>query len=238
MVRNDPQINFNWGTGPPDPSMNHEHFSVRWQGTFTFDAADYQFTATADDGIRLYIDGQVVLDGWRDQWPTTYTVVKTLAAGPHLVRVDYYQGIIGATAIVNWYKLGTSGTCPAATVNAFTACYFGDQILSNLRLVRTDPQINFNWGYTAPDPSINHEHYSVRWTGLFTFDAANYQFNALTDDGMRVYVDGRLVLDGWRDQWPANYSYSAAISAGQHLITVEYYQGILSATAVVSWNKT
>jgi hypothetical protein len=217
--------------------MNHEHFSVRWQGIFNFEAAEYQFTARADDGIRVYVDGQVVLDGWRDQWPTTYTVVKALTAGPHLVRVDYYQGILSATAIFNWYKLGVGGTCPAPAAGAFTGCYYGDQNMSNLRLVRTDQQVNFNWGYDAPDPSMNHEHYSVRWQGNFNFDQSDYCFNVLTDDGARVYLDGKLILDGWRDQWPTNYYTTAPVTAGQHLVTVEYYQGILNATAVVSWGK-
>jgi hypothetical protein len=237
VVRNDSRINFNWSNAAPDPSMDHEHFSVRWQGVFNFDAAEYQFTATADDGIRVYVDGQLLLDGWRDQWPTTYTAVKAISAGSHLVRVDYYQGILGATAVFDWYKLGAAGTCPAPATGAFTGCYYGDQTLTNLRLVRTDPQVNFNWGNNAPDPSINHEHYSVRWQGTFNFDAAGYRFNALTDDGTRVYLDGQLILDGWRDQWPANYSTTATLTAGQHLVTVEYYQGILSATAVVSWDK-
>ncbi|HXG75975.1 MAG TPA: PA14 domain-containing protein, partial [Gaiellaceae bacterium] len=60
------------------------------------------FTATADDGVRVWVDGVLVIDAWVDQPPTTYTATRTLAAGSHQVTVEYYERGWGAVARVSW----------------------------------------------------------------------------------------------------------------------------------------
>lgn len=104
LTRTDASINFDWGTGSPDPSIAPDTFSVRWQGSFTFESAEYEFVLTSDDGIRLWIDNALVLDKWLDQPPTTYTVTRTIPQGPHIITVDYYERGGGATVAVSWRK--------------------------------------------------------------------------------------------------------------------------------------
>ena len=79
-------INNDWGTGSPAPGVNADGFSASWDGSFTFAAGTYTFTATGDDGIRVYVDGTKVIDGWKDQSATTYTAPVTLTAGSHAVQ--------------------------------------------------------------------------------------------------------------------------------------------------------
>ena len=58
--------------------MPADNFSARWTKSLTVDEAGaYKFTVTGDDGVRLYIDGQKVLDKWIPQGATTYTVTAT-----------------------------------------------------------------------------------------------------------------------------------------------------------------
>src|SRR6266481_8497341 len=104
-------------------------------------------------------------------------------------------------------------SCSTIGTNAFYACYFNDAspgAFSSVVFNRTDSSINFNWGTGSPDPSVNVDLFSARWTGNFTFTASNYQFTAVTDDGMRFYVDGVLVPfdqgDAWKDQAPTTYT--------------------------------
>jgi hypothetical protein len=73
-----------------------------------FSAGDYTFTARADDGVRVYVDGTTVIDAWRDQSPTTYRATKTLTAGTHEVVVEYYDSGWDAVAQVSW----TGGAAP------------------------------------------------------------------------------------------------------------------------------
>jgi hypothetical protein len=126
LVRTDSYpLAFNWGTASPDAALPADYFSVNWNGNFSFEAADYTFTMTTDDGMRLYIDGQLVMDKWVNQPATTYTVTRTMTAGSHAVRVDYYDAYADATAMVSWAKAASSSggssssgdlTAPSVTV--------------------------------------------------------------------------------------------------------------------------
>ena len=418
LIRTDNAINFDWRTSSPGNSVSPLNFSVRWQGIFSFNQGNYTFTAITSDGMRVYIDGNIVLDRWRDQPPNLYTILQSLSQGNHLIVVEYYEDTGGATAHLDWqsnspsgpqiptissftaapstitagqastlswtvsgassitldngigdvsnatsktvsplqtttYKLvarnsagtatasvtvtvnatpdtlpptapsiisavaknsnevdiawspstdnvGVAGyqvirngsvltsvagtitsfadtsasanttytyivkafdaaanysnasnavqvTTPAAPAsasclvpgsNSFTGCYYNNITLSsNPVLVRTDNQINFDWQFNAPDPSVTGNSFSVRWQGNFTFDQGSYTFTAITSDGMRIYIDGNIVLDRWRDQPPYIYTIQSTLSQGNHLIVVEYYEHTGSATAHLSWRK-
>src|SRR5262249_2718332 len=65
-------INYNWGAGGPGNGIGIDNFSVRWTGTFSFLGSAATFTATADDGIRVWVDDVPIIDAWVDQPATTY----------------------------------------------------------------------------------------------------------------------------------------------------------------------
>ena len=126
--------------------------------------------------------------------------------------------------------------CPAPAANAFTACYFKGITLSQFVLSRTDAApLNFAWGYGSPDPSIPTDGFSARWEGSFTFNAGTYTFSVTSDDGVRLYVDDRLVIDRWIPQAPTTYTATVAMSAGSHKVRMEYYEDGGAATAKLSW---
>jgi uncharacterized protein YkwD len=130
------------------------------------------------------------------------------------------------------------GACPAPASGAFTGCYYSGIDLSGTPVfVRTDNQINFDWGGTPPAPSVPSDNYSVRWQGNFNFGGGDYTFTATTSDGMRMYVDGYMVMDRWRDQSATTYRIRQTLSPGTHLITVEYYAHGDWSTAHVSWGQ-
>ena len=79
-------IDYGWNGGSPDPAVPANNFSARWLGDFDFAAGNTTFTLTVNDGVRLWVDGAVLLDKWFDQ-SASYTVPTTLAAGTHQVKV-------------------------------------------------------------------------------------------------------------------------------------------------------
>src|SRR5437763_10724889 len=72
----------------------------------------FTFTVRADDGVRVWVDGALLVDAWRDQAPTTYQHDRTLTAGDHQVKVEYYENTGGAVAQVSWAQSEGGSTCP------------------------------------------------------------------------------------------------------------------------------
>ncbi len=104
VVRVDPSINFDWGSAGPDPSVGLTGYSVRWTGAVQPQFSEtFTFSATADDGVRVWLNGQKIIDGWVDQAPTTYTAAVPLVAQQRYnIQVDYYQNGGGAVAKLAW----------------------------------------------------------------------------------------------------------------------------------------
>jgi beta-glucosidase len=100
LVRTDRHIRFEWGEdgyvsgGPP------EHFSVRWTGYFIpKTSGEYKFYVSADDGVRLYLDDQRVIDDWQRHAETLDTYVRQLEGGQaYRLRLEYFQAVGTATA--------------------------------------------------------------------------------------------------------------------------------------------
>jgi hypothetical protein len=82
--------------------VNNDNFSARWLGSFNFSAGTYMFTARTDDGMRVSVDGNTIIDAWVDQLPTTYRVVRNLSAAAHQIRAEYYENGGGAAAQLTW----------------------------------------------------------------------------------------------------------------------------------------
>ncbi len=114
LTRCEAAINNTWDTGGPGGGVATDNFSVRWNGIHSFEAGDYTFTATSDDGIRVWVDSELIIDGWKDQAPTTYTATRTLTAGDHQIKVEYYENLEVATAQLSWQR-ATSPPPPSDT---------------------------------------------------------------------------------------------------------------------------
>ena len=98
VFRQELAINHDWGLGSPDPAIANDHFVARWAGSLVLEPGTYVFTVTADDGVRLSVDGVRVVDAWIDQGATTYTATVALDGGPHAVVLDYYENTWDAVA--------------------------------------------------------------------------------------------------------------------------------------------
>ncbi len=237
VTRNDAAIDFDWGGGSPDGLINPNNFSARWTKTATFEASDYEFTVTADDGIRVKLDGVVILDKWIDQPPTTYKVTKPVTAGNHTLVVEYYENGGGAVAKVNYEKTTVAPPPPPAT-DKYVGEYFNNKTLAGTPvLTRNDDTIDFDWGTGTPDASVPANEFSVRWTKTYAFEAGTYKFTTTSDDGIRVYVDNDLVIDQWNDHGPTLHIGEKTLTAGNHVIKVEYYEGGWTAVAKFNFEK-
>ncbi|GAG18821.1 unnamed protein product, partial [marine sediment metagenome] len=108
-----------------------------------------------------------------------------------------------------------------------------------LVLTRTDPQIAFQWGDFSPDPLINVEDFSVIWTGeveaVFT---ETYNFYTNTDDGVKLWVDGQLIIDNWTDHGTTENKGTIDLVGGQtYPIEMWFYERGGGAVAELRWSS-
>lgn len=104
LTRIDSTVDFDWGGGSPAPEIGPDTFSARWTGRIRPQFSQtYTFWVTADDGVRLYVGGQLIIDRWIDQAPTTYSATKALQAGQlYDVRLEFYENGGGAVSRLEW----------------------------------------------------------------------------------------------------------------------------------------
>ncbi len=119
LNRIDDQINFSWGANAPATGMNIDSFSVRWVGEIEIPFQEtYTFTTRSDDGIRLWVDDQLVVDSWIDQAATNHSGNIILSPGKYSIQVDYYENGGDATAQLSWASPRTpSGIVPQAALS-------------------------------------------------------------------------------------------------------------------------
>lgn len=105
-VRHDPEIRFNWYSGSPGPGIPEDRFSVRWERKEHFREGWYRFYALVDDGVRVYVDGVLIIDGWHIQPLTEYTADVYIAGGVRQLNVDYFEETDQAQIHVYYEPLG------------------------------------------------------------------------------------------------------------------------------------
>ncbi|MFP5348131.1 MAG: PA14 domain-containing protein, partial [Actinomycetes bacterium] len=215
-------IDYDFGAGAPaGVAVGKDNFSIRWTRSAVLEAGTYAVTATADDGVRVLVDGHAVVDQWKDQGPTTYTGSVNLAAGKHEIVVEYYER--GGGALVRADIQRTAGTSGPA--DAWTYSAWNNTSLSGAAAVTgCETAIDHDYGMGKPEGIADADRFSLRWSKHVELAAGDYVFNAAADDGVRVLVDGHAVLDEWRDQGVTAFTATVPLSAGAHDIAVEYYE--------------
>ena len=104
LQRTDPTVYFDWGSGSPDPAIGADTFSVRWTGEvqprYT---GTYTFYTVTDDGVRLWVNNQLLINNWTDHAPTQDAGVITLQAGRlYPIKMEMYENGGGAVAQLSW----------------------------------------------------------------------------------------------------------------------------------------
>ena len=228
LVRADRDINFNWAYGAPGPGIPVDHFSVRWTRAVYLPAGEWRFDVMVDDGVRLYVDGQLLIDQWHISAPVTYSGFILLGSGDHNLRVDYFEATERAQIRVGWTQGGVTPTPapPPGGPKPWEGQYYDNVYFAGSpRFVRNDAAVNFDWGEGGPGGGIGGEGFAVRWARWADFAQAPYEFRVKVDDGVRFWLDDDLLIDEWHDSSGQIYSRQVNMEAGGHSLRVEYYQG-------------
>jgi PA14 domain-containing protein/concanavalin A-like lectin/glucanase superfamily protein/glycosyl hydrolase family 127 (putative beta-L-arabinofuranosidase)/glycosyl hydrolase family 2/beta-L-arabinofuranosidase (glycosyl hydrolase family 127)/3-keto-disaccharide hydrolase/putative Ig domain-containing protein len=123
LQRTDPLIDFDWNLGSPASGVSNEQFSVRWTGFIQPRYSEvYTFHLTADDGCRLWVNDQLLIDKWRADSGTEVSGSVALTGGQrHSIRVEYYDNTVFARAKLEWESASqTREIVPAGVLFADT----------------------------------------------------------------------------------------------------------------------
>jgi beta-glucosidase len=117
-------------------------------------------------------------------------------------------------------------------------------------MVRTDPMVEFNWGQRSPttdmvargewpkDKAVSDDEFSVRWTGKLTVpQTREYELNVTQDDGCRLYINDKLLIDDWTQHAASTQSGKIQLEQGKEYdIRLEYYEGPSDAEVTLGWD--
>lgn len=127
-----------------------------------------------------------------------------------------------------------NGQCTGLTGTYFNRLNFVESILA-----RIDQLIHFHWGNGSPDSSIQSDTFSVRWTGYVVPQySETYTFYTNTDDGVRLWVNGKRIINQWKNQRPTQHTGKITLTAGKpYMIRMDYYENMHNATAELLWSS-
>jgi hypothetical protein len=243
-ARLDPRVNFDWGTGSPDAALSQDGFSVRWSGFIKPRHTEtHTFYATSDDGVRLWVNGVQVIDSWSARGPTVNSGALDLAAGvKYPIVLEYCENVGRSVARLEWKSASQAReVVPMSQLYpaGLRAAYYDNIDFTGRNVRRMEGAIDYDWGPGTPDARIAPDTFSARYTGHLTPRyTETYTFSALTDDGIRVWIDGRLVIDNWADHPLTESSATIALTASHpHTLKIQYYESTGSAVLKLFWSS-
>lgn len=217
--------NFNWGNGSPAPGIiNNDFFSARWQTGTHFDPGRYRITVSSDDGVRVWVGANLLIDEWHDSDNKSYSAdFDITTAGSQTIIIDYFENTGDASISFSWQRLGG-----VASTGSTKAEYFNNMNLEGQpALVRYENEINYNWGLGSPAPGvINSDHFSARFTRSMNLAAGAYQFTVKADDGVRFWINGQLLVDQWFDSPALPFVVELDLPAGVAHFVAIYYENV------------
>lgn len=256
LTRVDPQLDFNWGENAPVAELPAQSFSVRWSGQVAAQFTEsYTFHVEAGGGARLWLDAQLILDQWRDPPGEFYSTVVPLTAGQRYdLRLEHFSTSKEAKLRLLWSSASQRKVPISADVltpsrpaessarkpqHGLLGTYFSRADCTGELLKRLDAQVNFDWADKPAAPGVPTENFSVRWTGQVQAQhTENYTFHLEADDGVRVWLGDRQIMDEWRQQATTLVSLPTTLNAGQfYPLTIEYFSAKPPAMAKLKWSS-
>ncbi len=170
-------------------------------------------------------------------WSRSYGAVLPASQDLKVYALRQRAALFGANA-PDWRSIPLNVKVNYLSPGGLAGEYFDNMDLTGSKLKRIDPGVNFSWGTGSPDPAIHPFNFSIRWTGFVKPEKSGvYTFFVSSDDGVRLWVDGNLIIDAWIDQSPTEYHGTATLAADQvYPITLEYYQHTGGTAIVLSWS--
>ncbi len=246
-------VDFDWGVQSPPTGVPKTTPGARFEGQVqALEGGTYNFQAPSNGVLRVWVNDQLVVDSAKGVKSGTVVLV---AGQRYSIKGEVVGGVGATKAKLQWKRPGqtTFETVPQTQLypqmgdgTGLGASYFSGANFEKLISTRTDPKVDFWWGKGAPTNAdgtpmkdIGTDDFSVRWTGqVQALEGGTYSFGTNTDDGVRLWVDGKLLIDHWAGQSLTPYSGTAELLPGRkYPLKMEYFDGTADAVAKLSWTR-
>ena len=166
-------------------------------------------------------------------------VLTGVVTGSPTQTGSYTSTVSVADAFGGSGSLAIQWEVAAAGSAGLRAEYFAGRNFEQRVLTRTDERIAFDWGTASPAPEVPVDDFTVRWTGAVTARfTGEHTFIAMSDNGVRVRVGNRLVIDAWYPDAHGNFTGSVMLTAGQPVpLQVEYREEGGNAGITLVWTS-
>lgn len=146
---------------------------------------------------------------------------------------------LGLPMALRYIHITAEGLVAGPVARGFTADYFHGTSFQQLRFSRVDPSVDFNWGPGLPDARVSPDGFSVRWEGwVMPRYSETYTFITTSDDGVRLWVNGQLLVDQWNDHGTLVHGGSITLQAGVRAqVRMEYYERTGHGVARLEWQS-
>jgi hypothetical protein len=125
---------------------------------------------------------------------------------------------------------------PLPEPTGLVGTYYASNSWNGSTITRTDQTINFDWSWGSPMSGIGAD-FAVRWSGqLIAPKTETYTFTTASDDGMTLWINGKQLINSWKNQYLTEKSATIQLEAGKaYDIEVDYYDGGSNAVAKLYW---
>jgi len=128
---------------------------------------------------------------------------------------------------------------PEDVKNGLLGEYFDNMNLTDPKLTRVDQRIEFDFGRDPPHPSMDGETFSISWSGyLRAENSISHDIYTTSNDGVRLWLDGALVIDDWNNHASKENSASVYLERGYHRIRMDYYDNTLEGSVKLEWESS
>ncbi len=243
------------GPGPEDlPAAGNSYLRVTLtatdsQGVATTVTRDFQprkvavTLATSPGGRSVTVNGRTVtgpttVTSWAGYVLQLGVPGQSDAAGRALGLDRWSDGSTASTR--TWTTPRTAATLTASlSLRGLQAVVYDNQNFTGTSVTRLDRSVGFDFGTGSPDPRIAPDSFSVRWSGaVVPRYTGTYTFSTTSDDGVRLWVGGKLVVDAWTSHSRQVDSGTVSLTAGVPApVVMEYFEGTGAAVAQLRWSS-
>jgi serine/threonine protein kinase len=242
LPRVDKRVDFLWLRDEPDLLVANNRFSVKWEGWIKApEPGEYAIVAVSDDGVRVSLDGRRVIDNWTSHDPTRDEASVRMTAKPQPIGIEYFQNDGNALITLRWSLKGRfeEQTISAASLflkqdeaehatvpmpenhekaGGLTLESFDDVPMT--RRIKKEPVSDLDRPWYGALPRVG----SMRWSARIKPPVAGlYKFAAFSDDGLRISLGKKIVVDEWQPSSLRRRDFEATLDSSPTPICVEHF---------------